>query len=158
MNNTGLFDGNQISHVKFIIIKFIEYILLWTIVGLHLYSVFPTDVWSWMFLDIGSEIGYFIIISVLFLSGIFKIRINRIIHGFFNLIGFVLFIVSGIRIIYVFKNKNIKVIQDLTTSFPGSHFEDLEHAIIREYVRGSLNIVEGLILLIDSILSLKKIV
>ncbi|KAH0540341.1 uncharacterized protein LOC123259367 [Cotesia glomerata] len=187
MDRTIKFGYNKYLWMKFFVVKIFEYIMLWSMIGIHLYSSAYGDDFSWVFLIVGTEIGFCIIISVLLFGGLFKTRVHRKIHGLLNLIGCVLFIISGVRIIYVYKVQSNNFQDNFVNYWPSLDFlhsinsKKYEAAInnfkiilpsaiddnnvknqIRQifvfgFARGVLSIILGILLLLDSFLAFKEI-
>ncbi|CAD6235494.1 GSCOCG00007927001-RA-CDS, partial [Cotesia congregata] len=182
MDNTAestIESNDKGSWITFFAVKTFEFILLGSILGISFVFQSYEDAFPWPHLVSGIEIGYFIIISVLLLSGFCKVRAHRSMHGLFNFIGFALFVAAGVRIIYYYKiqyelaaESCAKVgfnLNSLTSAAIGLLKNDegskayksglsinstseeetkkLKKLFMLGFTRGSMDIVEGLILL-----------
>ncbi|KAK0090222.1 hypothetical protein PV325_002292 [Microctonus aethiopoides] len=119
------------------IIKFFELILVCIIIGLHWHSFKYTDNMT-QFISAGTAGGYLIIFIGLFAGGIMGTPVNRRIDLFFSLVGCALFVASGALVIQAFD----KLVHR-------SDFRD------KGLARGSLCVIEGALLLVDSFLTFR---
>ncbi|KAK0173436.1 hypothetical protein PV328_006632 [Microctonus aethiopoides] len=119
------------------IIKFFELILVCIIIGLHWHSFNYTDHVT-QFLSTGTAGGYLIIFIGLFAGGIMGTPVNRRIDLFFSLVGCALFVASGALVIQAFDKLSHR-----------SDFRD------KGLARGSLCVIEGALLLVDSFLTFR---
>ncbi|KAH0540343.1 uncharacterized protein LOC123259370 [Cotesia glomerata] len=154
--STTIESNNKDSWLTFFAVKIFEFILLGGILGISFVFRSYEDAFPWTYLVSGIEIGYFIIISVLLLSGFCKIRAHRSMHGLFNFIGFASFVAAGVRVIYYYKIQYDLAAESFAETGFNLNSLETKKSFILGFTRGSMDIVEGLILLTDLFLVFKK--
>ncbi|KAK0168378.1 hypothetical protein PV327_002186 [Microctonus hyperodae] len=114
-----------------------DQILVCVIIGLHWHSFDYIDRLT-QFLSCGTAAGYLIIFIGLFAGGIMGTPVNRRIDLFFSLVGCALFVASGALVIQTFDRLTYR-----------NEVRDTGLA------RGSLCVIEGALLLVDSFLTFR---
>ncbi|XP_015436590.1 PREDICTED: uncharacterized protein LOC107191950 [Dufourea novaeangliae] len=119
------------------IIKFLELLIVCILIGLHYHS-FNIGTQHTAMITMGTFGGYLIILVGLFAGSIMGTPVNRRVDLFFALVGCALFIVAGALNIDQFSNLTRK-----------DSFRDTGLA------KGSISIIEGVLLLVDAFLTFR---
>ncbi|XP_043264679.1 protein snakeskin-like [Colletes gigas] len=127
----------MVSLSRLAIIKSLQLLVVCVLIGLHYHSFNVGTIYSAMF-TMGTFGGYLIILVGLCAGNLMGTPVNRRVDLFFSLIGCALFIVVGALNIDYFLNLGYR-----------SSFRDTGLA------KGSISIIEGALLLVDSILTFR---
>ncbi|XP_015112289.1 uncharacterized protein LOC107037962 [Diachasma alloeum] len=122
---------------KLSLIKVVELALICIIIGLHANS--PMFSLEDSFLSAGTEVGFLIILTGLFAAAVMGTPVNHRIELGFLVVGCALFIASG------------AVVLEKWQRAIGT-----QHQLNMVAARGSISIIEGILLLVDGYLMFKR--